>query len=169
MNRWLLAIDKVHQKSEIFVVYLSGLFVLLIMVLTSLEVCLRKFANTSIPGVLEITAQLMVGIGLLGVSYVQQKKEHISVDIISNKLPRSFLKISDLFIYLLGLFITGVFCWQGFVAFSNSFMRNEYVLALIKVPVWPGKLIVAVSMLLIVIRFLLDIVHYFIPPVESQQ
>ena len=68
MRRWMLYIEQVHRKSEIVAVYLAGVFVVAIMVMTSLEVFLRKFANTGIPGTFEITSQLMVGIALLGIS-----------------------------------------------------------------------------------------------------
>lgn len=74
------------------------------MIVISAESLLRKFANYSIPGIFEIASQLMVGITILGIAYVQSEKEHIQVDIMNKVFSQFLLKVTDFFSYLIGLF-----------------------------------------------------------------
>lgn len=150
-------IDKYHQKTEFAVVFLAGMLIIVMMTLITIEVVTRKLFNQSIAGVFEISSQLMVGVSLLGLSYVQQKKEHISIDLITSKLSPLLLKISDLSVFLLGFFITIVFTIEGWYMFIESIQSGEKSIGILPVPFWPGRLIVVLSMLFIAIRYLLDI------------
>ena len=151
--------DKVHSKVEYYSIMLAGLLIIMMMSLITLEVLLRRFMNYSIPGIFEISGQLMVGVSLLGIAHVQKEKEHISVDLFENLMPRLMVKISNIFIFLLGAIITGVFAWQGFLEFWNSFQRGEHTIGILLVPIWPGRLIVAFSMFLLCIRFIFDLIY----------
>lgn len=166
MSKGLQVLDKIHRKIEIFGVYVAAVLVLITMVLTTLEVILRKFFSTGIVGLFEWSSLMMVGIALLGVSYVQQLKQHISVDFISGRVSPSFLYFLDLFVYCLGFVLTAIFCWRGFLNFFDSVARNEYTIGMINFPLWPGKLLAAVAMFIVAVRFLLDIVMHLVKPAD---
>ncbi|MEK3935473.1 TRAP transporter small permease [Sporosarcina sp. FSL W7-1349] len=153
--------DKLHRKTEKLSVYLAGFLIMIMMALITMEVILRKLANYSIPGVFEISSQLMVGVCLLGISYVQNEKEHIAIDFVAKKFPPFIQKITNILIFLLGFFITLVFAWQGINSFVDSFKIGEHTIGILPVPIWPGRFLVAFSMVLIAFRFLLDIVNQF--------
>lgn len=152
-------IDIIQQKLEAMSALFAGFLIIIMMSLISLETILRKTINVSIPGVFEISAQLMVGVSLLGIAHVQQQKEHISVDLLMERMPKVVVRISNLFVYFLGFFITAIFTWQGILTFMNAYKIGEHTIGILLVPFWPGRLIVVISMLLISIRFLLDLVN----------
>lgn len=158
MKGLFLRLEKIHQKVEEAVVFLSGVIIIIMFGLISSEVILRTVLKMSIPGIFEMASQMMVAISLLGISYVQQKKEHITVDLISERAPVLFNNITNLLVVILGLLITSVYCWQGWISFYHSWQSHEYTLGIVHFPLWPGKLVVAISMLIIAIRFFLDII-----------
>lgn len=141
--------------------YLGGALLIILMFVISTESILRKFVNFSIPGIFEIASQLMVGVTLLGISLVQADKEHISVDIFNNLLPKVVIKITDILIYLLGIGLTSVFAYQGFWKFIESFQTGETAIGLISIPFWPGRLIVFLAMTILCLRFLVDLITLF--------
>ncbi|KGR74737.1 TRAP transporter small permease [Ureibacillus manganicus] len=163
MNTFL----KFQKKLELWLMYLGGSLLVVLMFVISAESILRKFVNYSIPGIFEIASQLMVGVTLLGISLVQADKEHISVDIFNNYLPKIFIKFTDIFIYLLGIGLTSVFAYQGFWKFLESFQSGETAMGLISVPFWPGRLIVFLAMSVLCLRFLVDLVTVIVKKADE--
>lgn len=158
MNSVLNKVKKIQRSTENFAIYLCGLSLVLLMLMTSLEVALRQLVSYSIPGVFEMSTQLMVGASLLGISYVQRKKEHISIDVLTKQMPVLMNNIINLIVYVLGFFITLLFAWQGWHSLVDSFLIGEHTSGIVHVPIWPARLVVVLSMVLIATRFLLDIV-----------
>ncbi|KGR91098.1 hypothetical protein CD30_07465 [Ureibacillus massiliensis 4400831 = CIP 108448 = CCUG 49529] len=154
MNTFL----KFQKKLELWLMYLGGALLIVLMIVISMESILRKFVNFSIPGIFEIAGQLMVGVTLLGISLVQADKEHISVDIFNDRLPKIVIKITDILIYLLGIGLTSIFAYQGFWKFIESFQTGETAMGLISIPFWPGRLIVFLAMTVLCLRFLMDLI-----------
>lgn len=159
MKSFLSNVEKFHRKIEGAVVFLSGLIVIFMLTIICSEVILRALFRISVPGVFEMSSQMMVAISLLGISYVQQKREHITIDLISDKVPALFNKISNIIIYVIGILITIVYSWQGWISFYNSWQTQEYTLGIVQFPLWPGKLAVALSMTIIAVRYLLDLIN----------
>ncbi|MEK4426684.1 TRAP transporter small permease subunit [Solibacillus sp. FSL K6-1523] len=152
---------KIQKKIELSLVYLAGVLLILLMIVISAESLLRKFANYSIPGIFEIASQLMVGITILGIAYVQSEKEHIQVDIMNKVFSQFLLKVTDFFSYLIGLFLASIFGYQGFFKFIESYQTGETAMGIISVPFWPGRLAIFLAMFLLCTRFLIDIILLF--------
>lgn len=152
---------KIQQKIELYLVYLAGILLILLMLVVSAESLLRKFANYSIPGIFEIASQLMVGVTVLGVAYVQSEKEHIQVDILNKVFSPYLMKLTDFFSYLIGLILAGVFGYQGFFKLIESYQAGETAMGIVSVPFWPGRLAIFLAMLLLFTRFLIDIILLF--------
>lgn len=160
---------KFQKKIELALVYLGGLLLLILMVLVTAESLLRKFADYSIPGIFEISSQLMVGITILGIAHVQSQGEHIKVDIFSKKLPAFVIKGTDIFVCLLGIGITALFGFQGLLKFMESYSTGETTMGIVSIPYWPGRLAIVVAMFMLCLRFITDFVLFFKPvPAETE-
>ncbi|MEK4700828.1 TRAP transporter small permease [Solibacillus sp. FSL R7-0668] len=148
----------IQKKIEVLLVYLAGTLLIMLMLVVSVESILRKFANYSIPGIFEISSQLMVGVTILGISYVQGEKEHIAVDIMNKVFPSFILKLTDLLSYSIGFVIASVFSYQGLLKFLESFQNGETAMGIVSIPFWPGRLAIFLAMFLLAIRFAIDII-----------
>lgn len=148
-----------QKKVEVLLVYLAGVLLIILMLLVTTEVIMRKFLNYSIPGVFEISSQLMVGVTVLGVSYVQFEKEHIKVDIFGKRLPKWTIILTDILTSILGAVLTGIFGYQGLLKFIESFKLGETAMGIISVPFWPGRLAILLAMFLLCIRFIIELIN----------
>lgn len=71
------------------------------MLLTTCDVVLRKFANRPITGALELTELLMVLLIFSGLPLVSAKGEHVSVDLFEHWLPQTLRGHLSRFVHLL--------------------------------------------------------------------
>ena len=74
------------RKVERTGVILSGVIILLMMVMTAIDTLLRQIFGRPISGVYELESMLLVGVVYFGLSYIQSKRGHIRMDIISVRL-----------------------------------------------------------------------------------
>ena len=147
----------IQKKIEMFLVYIAGICIIVMMFLITLEVITRKLFNISIAGNYEIASLLMVGVGLLGAAYIQAEKEHISVDLFVKFLPQKVVKVTDTLVFIVGFIIASIFTSQAFFKLIESIQMNEASLGLIAIPFWPGRLVVFLSFLMLALRFFTDV------------
>lgn len=125
----------------------STLFTIGLMILISLNIALRNF-GTSMPGLVEGTALLMVIIIFLGLSAPERSNEHIAVDLMTRSIrtkPRQFINIIS---KLISAFISTWLCYGAFLSFRHSIDISEYQFGLIRFPIWPARLVVFIGLLL---------------------
>lgn len=83
------------------------------MLFTVLDVFLRAFFNSPLPGDVEIIEVAMVCTGFLGLAWCATQKMHIKVDLLVSFLPKRLQGIIDSFGYLICLSIYALLAWQG--------------------------------------------------------
>ncbi len=92
---------KIQQFVVWFCAVICALALFAIMVLTFLDVGGRKFLDASIPGSLEITEMLMVGVIFASLPLVSLRGEHVTFDSLDNALPSWAKKFQSIFVNLL--------------------------------------------------------------------
>jgi TRAP-type C4-dicarboxylate transport system permease small subunit len=75
-------------KVESIGLTISGILIVLMMVITTIDTFLRQAFNSPIPGVYELESMMLVAIVFLGIAYVQGQKRHISLDLVTSHLDR---------------------------------------------------------------------------------
>jgi len=137
---------------------ISGVFIIVMMILTTVDVILRDFFNSPIKGNYELQEMMLVGIAYLGMSYVQSQRQHISMDVLPEYLSRAnklvLQLLGDVIFLLVAVFIT----WQMGLQAWNAWVNNDYTWGLIRFPFWPAKLIIALGTGLICLRLIADII-----------
>jgi TRAP-type transport system small permease protein len=167
MHSLLKKIEAIYSKIEFFFLMVSGSTVIFSMFLITVDVIMRNVFNNPIAGVIEILNISLIVIVALGFSYVQGKKENIVIEIATNKLPPFLKNLLDLVGFIIGLAVMAVITWKcGFNAIL-SYTAQEYTMGLIKIPLWPSKLLLAIGMATLSLRLLLDslimlsnLIHY---------
>lgn len=131
---------------------------LLIMILMAvLQIVLRNMFDSGILWGDAFVRVLVLWIGLIGAMIASRKNHHISIDVISRFLPRTFKKLSDLIISLFTLVICASMAW-----FSLTFVlleKEDGMTAFASVPVWICESIIPVAFFIIAFRYLVLCFH----------
>ena len=125
----LLQISQFAENKINLLSRLTGIFAICVLVammlLTVLNVVMRAFFNSPIPGDVELIEVGMVCVGFLGLAWCATKGMHISVDLVVTFLPKRSQAVIDSFGYLIGLGISILLAWRGFMeGVANREMNN---------------------------------------------
>jgi TRAP-type C4-dicarboxylate transport system permease small subunit len=135
---------------------ISGILLALMMLLIVTNIIVRA-VTWSIPGSVEITEFIMPFVVFLSLGYVQFKKSHIRVEIITGRLPRKARAVVDIVdLLLVGLFFA-IVAWQTWGSFTSSFDYREASDGILAVPIYPGKFVVVFGSIIMVIQLVKDI------------
>jgi TRAP-type C4-dicarboxylate transport system permease small subunit len=137
----------------------GGVSLLLLTLLATLNVALRVF-RVPVGGTYEVVSFLgaIVTAGALG--YTQKRKDHIVVDILSDKFPDSVKRAVDRVSYLLMLVLFSIVSWQTFVYGKRLFTTGELSETL-KVAYYPFVFLVSLGFAVLAFTILLDLVETF--------
>lgn len=104
------------------------------------------FSGHPIPGALELAELLMVLVVFLALPEVEATRKHISIDLVSSRLPGSFSRPLAVFSALLSLGFYGAMSWQAWRLFADSWVIREQTAGLMKLPVYPTKALFAAAL-----------------------
>lgn len=137
----------------------SALATLIIMVLTVLDVVSRLAGGGSVPGLLELSEVALVFLVYCGIAYGQQKRIHVSVSLLTSKLPERTGRA----VVVVGLlFVLVIFGWATYATGTQaieSVLRGEVRFGITKVPIWPARLVIPVGFLLLIGEVLIQLLH----------
>ena len=139
VNRWISGVGAV--------------FLIPLMLITAADVVSRDLFNHPIAGVVELSGYFLAIFILLGLAYAQQVKAHVTVSIVTSRLPRPVQLFLNILVALIGLLIFIVLVWQGLVVG----MEERTVSDLLRVPQSPFRLLVAIAAFLVCLELLIDI------------
>lgn len=115
---------------------LAALGLFAIMLLTFADVGGRKFADTSIPGSLELTEILMVVVIFAGLPLVSLRGEHITFDSLDALLPPRLRRVQQAVVDALCAAMLGFLAWLMWVK-AGELMSYGDVTARLKIPQAP--------------------------------
>ncbi|MCZ4354041.1 TRAP transporter small permease [Roseovarius aestuarii] len=138
--------------------FLSGVALLLMMMLGAIDVIGSNALNQPLPGAFEGTEALMVASVFLALGLSQQRRSHISVEVIVGLMPRLFQRISAVFSALLCALFFGLIAWFGWSIAIKSFVAGEFSSGLINFPIWPAKIALAFGATLMAVQCLWDVI-----------
>lgn len=102
---------------------LAGLALFAIMLLTLVDVGGRKFADTSVPGSLELTELLMVVVIFAGLPLVSLRREHVVFDSLDRLLPAGMQRLQRRIVDLLCAAALG---GVGWLMWEKALQVGEY-------------------------------------------
>lgn len=140
---------------------IAGYLLFFMMLLITVDVTRRYLFNNPIAGTLEGTEFLMVFVVFCSMAYVQQQKQHIRVELVTSRLPRTMqalLAIATLIIA--ALFFCGI-AWYSWIAAMSSLEYNEASEGLVQIPIYPPKFAIAIGSAIMVLQLLRDMLGQF--------
>ena len=145
-------------KIERVALYISALFILVMMVLTTIDTFLRDVLDRPISGVYELSSMMMVGVLYLGLSYVQSKRNHIRMDLLSSKLSPNNQLVLQLLADVIFLVLAVIITWQMGQKFLDAWTSGDFYYGVIRFPLWPAKLSICLGTSLVSFRLISDII-----------
>ncbi len=161
----LSRLDRAFFRLESALTLLGGLTIFALVFLAVVHVLSRKFLNAPVPGYVDWTEQFMAIFAFLGLSYTQREGGHIRMDILLGALRGRWLWLAELLSVIFMLLITTALIYGTWYHFARSFDMNAPLWSRdssidIALPLWPAKLLVTFSMVLLWLRLVLQIWAY---------
>jgi len=135
----------------------GGVSLLALTLLATMNVALRIF-QVPVGGTYEIASFLgaIVTAGALG--YTQKRKDHIVVDILSDKFQAAVKRVLDRVSYVLLLAFFSIVSWQTFV-FARRLMSTGEMSETLKIAYHPFVFLVSLGIAVLALTILLDLIE----------
>ena len=125
---------------------------LIIMFLAVYEIFRRYILSNPTTWAWEINSQLLCFIGAMAGGYTLLNKAHVSVDILSNKLPKKVKAFVDLLTAPLLLIFCGTLVWYGAEEAWFAYQDGQTVISQFASPLWPIKSIIPLGSFLLFLQ-----------------
>jgi len=144
----------------------GGVALLALTLLATMNVALRIF-RVPVGGTYEIVSFLgaIVTAGALG--YTQKRKDHIVVDILSEKFPAKVKRVLDRVSYALILAFFSVVSWQTFV-YGRRLLRTGELSETLKIAYYPFVFLVSIAFAVLALTVFLDLIETVWAPREKE-
>ena len=166
-NSTVSVADRKFHKLESALNSVSGVMIFCLVLLATANVLGRKIFNTPLPGFIDWVEQSMAVFAFVGLAYCQRYGSHIRMDIVIQRIRGRPLWFAELLSTLLILLVVTVLIYGSWFHFWRSFDFTAPLLSHdssidIGLPLWPAKLIVPISMILLWVRLALQLWGYAI-------
>lgn len=136
---------------------IAGCSILIMTVMVSLDIMARVLFNESSKFSTEFTSYLMVIAVSFGLAYTLQEGAHITVDIVTVKLPRHMRKWAQAIAAVISLIFVVILLWLTWQQFMVSLRLNTLSGSAVDVPLWPIQLFIPLGLLLTALLLLCNI------------
>lgn len=157
MAKGLLKINAFYVKLEAVLAILSGILFMVLMLMQTASVASRALFSQPLVVVYDLGRLLFVSGVFLGVSYVQGNREHIRIEMLTDRLPHKAKYWFELFGYLLAIMITSIIVWQTGLNAWNEFVTKNYTMGIVSLPLWPAHFAVTFGVVILWFRLVLDL------------
>ncbi len=141
-------LDRLMERVSTATVVLSGLVIVLMMVMITVDAIGRKLGYP-VPGGLELSEAFMVACVYLALMSVQRHRENVFVSIASSGLSPRTQALLDAVTAVLALALFLVFTWVAVGKAWDAFLQREFRIATIMVPIWPFRWLIPVGLALL--------------------
>lgn len=149
------AIDKLNdQVGNVF-----GVIIVFLVVLSVMEVILRKFFNSPTIWSFEVLKQLFALYFMITAAYGLRKGSHVSVDLFTRLLSERKKAMVSIFSYLLLFFpfcIVGA--WYGYQYAATSWAMNEHSWSVFAPPLYPIKTVIVITFVLLLLQGVSEVI-----------
>lgn len=160
-------LDKLNDWLNRILLILGGIAVLALMLLATGNVVLRIF-HLPFRGTYEIVGFLGAVVIAFSLGYTQKRKDHIVVDILTERFSKRTNRFLNLFNYLVTMIFFGIVSWQIFVWGIKIWKAGELSETL-KVIFYPFVLSVGLGFMVLALVLLNDLLRTLFPLPERKE
>jgi len=127
-------------------------------VLGTIDVLALNILGKPVPSANEFASAMLPSAVMLAMSYAQQQRAHITVDLFSKNLPEQVRRFLLLFALALSAFVFSMLAWGAWRLALDSVSVSETAVAAFRFPVWPTKIIFAAGASVCALQILKEMV-----------
>ncbi|MGO4835693.1 TRAP transporter small permease [Rhizobiaceae sp. 2RAB30] len=150
---WLM-IDRAAGWASGLAFYVAVVLLVVLMAVGTLDVVMVQGFRHAIPGAVELSEAALAVLTFLGLPQVQRVRGHITIDLFTERLSsasaRRFLVFSSL-VEIAFFAAMGAAAWALTL---RSIKLNEQAIGYLSFPLYPGKLLVVVGVLLATVELI---------------
>jgi TRAP-type C4-dicarboxylate transport system permease small subunit len=135
---WAERLQRGLERLAVGMCLVGGLVVAALMILMTADAVGRKFFRP-VPGALEFSEAAMVAAVFLPLMYVQRRREHVFVSILTQGLAPRWQALLDALAALVGVALFGLITWLAIDKAWDAWLIREYRVAVVPVPIWPFR------------------------------
>jgi TRAP-type C4-dicarboxylate transport system permease small subunit len=160
-----MGLERISELLRRGLMIAAGVSLLALTLLATMNVALRIF-QVPVSGTYEVVSFLgaIVTAGALG--YTQKRKDHIVVDILSERFPPKVKRILDRICYSLIFVFFSVVTWQTIV-YGRRLLRTGELSETLKIAYYPFVFLVGIGFAVLVLTILLDLIETVWTPGEK--
>ena len=147
--------------------YLAGGIIALISVMVFYEVIVRYVFNSPTSWSVELTSYSLPLMTFLGAAYVLDRRRHIRVVLLVDKLSGRAQALLEAIASLIGLLFSLTLLWKGGQWVLDTYRIGEVSSTVLLFPQWIVRLPFPMGMLLLSIQFLKDLVAAYRRAIQS--
>jgi TRAP-type C4-dicarboxylate transport system permease small subunit len=151
--------DALEKLAE-WLAIIGGFVVVILMFMESLDALGRKTFG-ALPGALEFSEALMVPAVFLPLMFVQMKREHVFVGVVTLGFPVRVQAFLDGAAAIVGALVFVLLTWLGIDKALDATAVWEYRVAIISVPIWPFRWMIPLGTALLVAQLILTAIYEF--------
>ncbi|WP_108260959.1 TRAP transporter small permease [Mangrovicoccus ximenensis] len=155
MRQMIETADRLLGRVERAAALVAGVLILGLMALVCAEVLGRGLFNHAIRGSIDLVEQMMVALVTLGVAYCQSHFGNVRMTLVSDRCSGTAKWLSELFALSVALFVTVVLVKGSWLNFQRAWTNGGDTPEL-GLPLWPGILLVTLSLGLLALRLALQ-------------
>ena len=106
-----------------------------------------RYFGAPILGSVDIVKYLMLGLVVLSLSYAEDQRAHVRVDIVTSRLPKVAQKICEMFAVFCTVFAAGAVAFVFYQSFMSSTSAGNTSTGSIAIPVKPFQFLVLLGFL----------------------
>ena len=152
-----MVIKRVYQV----LMYLIIVAVTIMMLITVADVSGRYLFSSPIQGTVELVRILLAVTACCSIAYAQFMKRHIRLDFIFERLSSKRGLVIDGITLLLAVVVMSFVTYGCIDVAITQTIEGEYEMGLVNFPIWPGRIVIALSFVLLTIQFALHMVESF--------
>jgi TRAP-type C4-dicarboxylate transport system permease small subunit len=162
MRHLLLGADKaIAWLTKAFI--LIAVFLLALMALLgTIDVLSLNLFGRPVPAATELASAMLPITVMLAMSYAQQQRAHITVDLFSKLFPSRLRKLNTFLALALGLAVFVLLSWGAWRLALSSIEVSERAVAAVQFPVWPVKLLFAFGATVCALQLLRELVRLLV-------
>jgi TRAP-type mannitol/chloroaromatic compound transport system permease small subunit len=157
--RTLLRVDLAYHKLERLLNFTAGIVILALMLLAVVQVLGRKLFNYPVRGYVDWVEYFMAVFCFLGIAYCQRLGGHVRMELLLGRFEGRTRWILEIVGTLIAIFTITVLAWYAYEHFLRAYEIGDSSMD-IGLPVAPGKLVVVIAFISLLLRFAIQLVGF---------
>jgi TRAP-type C4-dicarboxylate transport system permease small subunit len=155
-------LDSVLDKIDKAFTIVGAISLMIMLVVTAADVVMSRIFNLPFPGATEVVTSAMPISVFAFLLAAQRRGRHISIDMVTARLPRKAGSALALMALLIGVFLFGLLTWLNIPLAIYSIRIGEHTGGNVAVPIYPAKVMIPLATGMITVQFLLEIYREFL-------